>query len=70
MVGTSGPAISGTVECFVVFPNGNRYNLGTIAASGAHTNLRTFTYCPSGTYTFNFVATTAKTVYVYARIYD
>ena len=68
--GTSGPTVNGRVHCIVKFPNGRIYDLGTIDASGDQTELKTFTYCPSGTYTFSFAATTTHNIYVFARIYD
>lgn len=70
MAGTAGTSADGTVSCYVKFPNGSWYNLGTVMASASHTDLSYHVYCPAGTYTFLFQADTDDMIYVYGRMYD
>lgn len=70
MCGTASTGASGSVSCYVTFPNGNTTYLGTIDASGDHTSYKEFTHCPSGTYTFTFEGNTNDTYDVYARMYN
>ena len=70
MCGTASTGASGIVSCYVTFPNGTTTYLGSIDASGDHTNYMEFTHCPAGTYKFTFESNTSDTYDVYARMYD
>ena len=70
MCGTASTGASGSVSCYVTFPDGVTTYLGTIDASGDHTSYKEFTHCPSGVYKFAFESTTSDTYDVYARMYD
>ncbi len=62
--------VSGTVECFVIFPNGSVQGLGTIPASNGATPRVDFYYCPYGTYTFVFESSIPNQLDVAGFIYD
>lgn len=68
--GTGGSTSSGVVDVSVKFPDGNWYNLGQIYANADHTDMRQFSYCPSGTYHFVFENSSDDWIQVYARIYS
>lgn len=70
MCGTASTGAVGSVSCYVTFPNGTTTYLGTIDASGDHTDYMEFNHCPAGTYTFTFEGNTSDTYDVYARMYD
>lgn len=68
--GTGGSTSKGAVSVYVKFPDESWYDLGLIAANADHTDMRQFTYCPSGTYHFVFENSTDDWIQVYARIYS
>ena len=68
--GVSPTNYSGTVSCYVTFPNGSTHYLGSVSASGGNTGYYEFSYCSAGTYTFDFYSSIPNTLYVYGRIYD
>lgn len=70
MCGTASTGASGTVMCYVTFPDGGTTYLGSIDASGDHTDYKEFTHCPAGTYKFTFESNTSHSYDVYARMYD
>lgn len=70
MCGTASTGAVGSVSCYVTFPNGTTTYLGTIDASGDHTDYMEFSHCPAGTYKFAFEGNTSDTYDVYARMYD
>ena len=69
-VGSDESEDTGSLSCYVEFPNGTIYNLGSILASGGESNAREFTWCPAGTYTFYFSGTMNVEHSVWAHIYD
>ncbi len=66
----SSSTASGTVECWVIIPNGTYQYLGTVPASGGSTQKVPFYTLATGTYTFAFEATTDAQLYVSGYIYD
>ena len=62
--------ISGTVTCFVEFPSGDTYDIGMISASNGCTSRHEFFYCPAGTYTFIYEASTTAELDVAGFMYD
>lgn len=61
---------SGTITCFVEFPNGAIQYLGTVPASGGSTPKEPMYTLESGVYTFIFEATSAATFHVSGCIFD
>lgn len=70
MCGTAASGASGSVSCYVTFPNGGTTYLGTIRASADHTDYKQFTHCPAGFYKFTFESSSTDTFDAYARMYD
>ena len=70
MAGTYDSNASGSVECFVVKPNGNKILLGTVDAKNDHTNTHYISYCPKGTYTFMFLGNTDDDKMCYGRMFN
>lgn len=70
MMGTASTGVNGAVTCYVQLPNGSTQALGTINASGDSTPTTEIFYCPAGTYTFFYSATTSAHIELYARMYD
>ena len=62
--------ITGSVECFVKFPNGTIQELGVIPASNGATLEVEFLFCPYGTYKFIYLANVSDTLDVAGFIYD
>lgn len=62
--------ISGTVECFVKFPDGTIEELGFISASNGATPEVEFFFCPYGTYKFIYLANVSTPLDVVGFIYD
>lgn len=70
MAGTYDSSATGSVECFVVKPNGHKISLGTIDAKNDHTDYTYVGYCPKGTYTFLFLGTTDDDKICYGRMFN
>lgn len=70
MAGTYDSNATGSVECFVVKPNGNKILLGTVDAKNDHTNTHYVSYCPKGTYTFMFLGNTDDEKICYGRMFN
>ena len=62
--------VTGTVQCFVEFPNGTIHQLGFIPASNGSTPRVDFYYCPYGYYKFIFEANVSDELDVAGFIYD
>lgn len=62
--------VNTVVSCSVRDPNGNIYDLGSIAGNGSSTNAYSVFYASSGTYTFIFDAGTSSPIEVACFIYD
>ena len=62
--GVSPSGVGGSVSCYVIFPNGAAQYLGSVPASGGNTGYFEFSYCPAGTYTFEFYASSSATLYI------
>lgn len=61
---------AGSIDCYVKFPNGNIYNLGSILASNGVSTPANFYFCPYGTYQFIFEASTNAELEVQGFIFD
>ena len=70
MCGTASSSASGSVSCYITFPDGDTTYLGTIRASADHTDYTEFTHCPAGLYKFTFESNTSDAFDAYARMYD
>ena len=62
--------VNTVLSCSVRDPNGNIYDLGSIAGNGSSTNAYPVFYAPGGTYTFIFDAGTNSPIEVACFIYD
>ena len=60
----------GDVDCYVEFPNGSIYFLGTIGVSNGETPATEFFFCPYGTYNFIFDASTTTSFSVNGYIFE
>jgi len=70
LMGTYDSNSTGSVQCYVVKPNGNTLYLGAIDAKNDHTNYYHLSYCPKGTYRFIFDGSTSDTKFCYARMFN
>lgn len=70
MAGTYDSSATGSVECFVIKPSGQRILLGTIDAKNDHTDYTYVGHCPKGTYTFLFLGTTDDDKICYGRMFN
>lgn len=61
---------TGTVDCYIEYPDGSTSSLGLISASNGHTAKREFYFAPFGTYKFIFLASTPDELDVSGFIYD
>lgn len=60
----------GIVNCTVLAPDGNHYNLGTLSGSGSSTGAHQITYAPAGEYKFYFESGLTGEYKVVAYIHD
>ena len=63
-------SLNGAVDCYVEFPNGNSYYLGTIPANNGETTPANFFFCPYGEYKFIFDANITDAIEVQGFIFD
>ena len=60
----------GSVNCYVEFPDESIHFLGTIGVSNGETPATEFFFCPYGTYTFIFEASTTTSFSVNGYIFE
>lgn len=70
LMGTYDSTSTGSVQCFMIKPNGNRVYLGAIDAKNDHTDYYHLSLCSKGTYRFIFDGSTTDTKFCYARMFN
>lgn len=70
LMGTYDSNATGSVQCYMVKPNGNTLYLGAIDAKNDHTDYYHLLFCPKGTYRFIFNGSTTDTKFCYARMFN